>query len=479
MGNSSCTLVLRADGNLCYSSGDTVVGRIYLSVNDPNGVSCQSLNIHFCGKESAVVHYTTDETVEQGNAHGNNHRHTESRDHYESNQIDVLNFDVPIHTPLQGRFAPGQYEFPFQFTIPPNIPSSMMCRNGESHCSVQYQIKAYFRRQSNSSFTLNPLRRFNNTTSSETQNVTIFGHDASVTSHHQEDTLHFPSESYDINACCCRRMGHMQLAATLNSFGLQVVPCNPRSYTVTFTLRNESKIDVQKVQMELIEQIAWRPRSREHNERETMVTQVLDGKTMASWRPLNVRATSLSGSGDSPYTPLGAASNEDTAIFTFTVPNIARNSFNGTLIRVTHFMRLQVKTDKCCTTNPEISADVNICRPDLLNQRYDGSDIDGLNSNNLPLPSAPVMDHNSSEESNIVDAAVLPSDWSPHTADLVTLPVATVVGVSSIQDTNDVQFISSSQAEASIPNAEVELFNEEGEKGENSPGASAPPYSDK
>lgn len=51
----------------------------------------------------------------------------------------------------------------------------------------------------------------------------------------------------------------------------------------------------------------------------------------------------------------------------------------------------------------------------------------------LPLdetdsPSESLMD---GDEPIIVEAITLPDDWSPHTADMVSLPVATVVGVSN------------------------------------------------
>ncbi len=88
MGNSSFTLVIRLEGEPAFASGDTITGRVYLSVNKPEGIPCDALNILFHGKESARIHYT--ELKKVGIVQNKNHECCHhNRDRRGNHELDV------------------------------------------------------------------------------------------------------------------------------------------------------------------------------------------------------------------------------------------------------------------------------------------------------------------------------------------------------------------------------------------------------
>ncbi len=439
MGNSSCTLVVRLEGQPAFASGDTITGRVYLNVTEPNGVQCNSLNIHFRGKEATYVHYTTEYENYDEQSNDGSRRHLHHRDYYEESDSVIIDLDVPLYRPMNGIFMPGQYEFPFQFTVPNNIPPSMKCNYGESRCSVEYEIKAYFHKQSSRSFTLNPLKQLNNTVSSQAIHVAIVGNNDAANAPVQD--LYFPSESCHIKDCC-KKMGYMELNAKMDSHRLQINVFNPKTYTVLFDLKNYSKVDVESVKMELVECIRWRSRTREESQRNTLAQASLHAGAFDSWKSFDENMLSLptsSGTMESTLLMHGgsvASVGQNPATFTFVIPNQARESFSGNLIEVSHFVLVTTKTSKCCSTDPEISADVQLYRPPLRNggesEIVSGSLTsamadNGTNSNN-GNPYAAYTDPGAGLSNPVVvDAVALPPGWTPQTADLVTLPIANIV----------------------------------------------------
>lgn len=421
MGNQSCTLVIRTEKQY-YSAGEVCSGRIYVSVNDQNGIVCNTLNLFFSGKELGRVHYTMEEEIRE-----NGNRRTHSRDHYESNEIQLINFDVPVYTPSAGHFNPGQYEFPFQFQVPANIPSSMRCIDGSSHCEVRYELKAYLRKAQSGGINLNPFH--SDTISSKSEHMVIVGNDHSRSMLlSRQQRIHFPSETHKINYWCCINKGHMHLSAQMDC-GDTLVPNQP--YSLSFNLSNQSTTNVKTITMEVVEQVTWKPLYREEKYTKSVVTLSKDGSSYNNQR----------GEVSSPHNEHVSLSHgqNDSNNFTFSLPVRVRDSYHGRMIVVSHFVRVKVMTG-CCITSPETSVDVFVIRPSEL---FSNSTVNGGTGSGVPLasvvsssppidlppPTATVLDNT---DGVVVDAVTLPSDWSPHTADLVVLPVATVIGVTEV-----------------------------------------------
>jgi hypothetical protein len=429
MGNKSCTLGIQTEKSE-YFSGDKVNGRVYLSINDPKGMVAHSVNIHCCGVERGMVHFT--EAREKENDSG-----TYTEDRYEENEINILNFDVPVNTPLGSRYTRGQYEFPFQFVTPHNLPSTMFCKSGESKCEVRYELRAYIKKSSGGNPLMNPFKI--NTISSTPMPINIVGSHDNMHSLNQPITL--PNETYNVRNCCCLYRGKMELRASLDSGHF----APNESHLVTFELKNNSRAHIENIAIEVIERVKWRPRFHEEVREVTLDKHVIEGCHQEEWSSTERRRNQT----DPEYVSMSPTSRMGNSSRTVNVrvPPQARDTFGGRMIQVDHFIRVRVVTEGFCVSNPETTSDIQISRP--------SQNLSSTNDENpaaMPFPSAPFMDENCQEE-QIVEATALPPDWSPLLSDVVTLPIASVVSASyqENQHSNSSQNQSIHAASTSFP----------------------------
>ncbi len=340
---------------------------------------------------------------------------------------------------------PGQYEFPFQFTLPNNMPPTMKCESGGSQCQVNYQISAYlYKKQSSRSRTFNPLRKLNNKVTSQEVNVTIAGNIHAVTPPMQEPYYYFPPESCDIRNCC-KRMGHIELNAKMESRLLEVNKFQPRTHCVFLDLRNYSKIDVKSIKMELVECTTWRVGLRDKISKVTLSQKSLDTAGFDTWERFNENQLSYVGKSEMERPLMHDRAMDVTAEdpqrpslptkLMFKIPNEARESFEGNLIEVTHFIRVTANTSRWCTTNPEVSADVQIFRPPPSPPLRNGRENEMMNVNliagsdrhdnqlsseyDLSSSGSPAPRHEMGFTGQ--DSIALPDGWTPQTIELVTL----------------------------------------------------------
>lgn len=424
MGNKSCTLGVQTEKTV-YFSGDTVNGRVFLSVNDQNGIVAQSLNIHCSGVERGLVHYTEERE-------GTNNESTRQIERYEDNEIEMLNFDVPINTPIGSLFQKGQYEFPFQFIIPQNLPSSMSCSFGQSKCEIRYEMKAYLSKMNDRNSFTSPFNK--NTISSKPIPINIFGSNNTMYSQSNQP-VNFPGESHNVRNCCCFHRGKMELRASMDSY--LFVP--NQNHTISFSLKNNSRVNVENVTVEVIERVQWKPRFRVEAHEFTLDKKVIDGSNHRNWMNYeqDVENTVQEFASLSQNSRMSNSfQNVDTYI-----PHRARDTYSGRMIQVEHFVRVKVVTQGCCVSNPETTADICISRPSEM-----FSSDDAL----PPVPSAPFMED---EDKHVVEATILPPDWSPLTSDIVMLPVANVISISTPEGGS--YYSSQSQPAYSAPHAPV------------------------
>lgn len=427
MGNKSCVLGVQTEKRVFFS-GEVVNGRIYLSVNDPNGVSAQAVKLHCSGIERGVVHYT-----EERDDDSNDGRRQIER--YEENELPILNFDIPINTPVGSFFTKGQYEFPFTFVLPQNLPSSMYCKQWQSQCEVRYEMRAYLAKNSSSTF----ANLFNgNMISSNPLKLNICGNGNHNLYQINTNQLIFPGETYQVRNCCCCHRGQMSLRATLEN-GLFVPN---QSQSLSFDLNNSSRAKVENVTVELIERVSWKPQFREEAHEFTLFKSVIDASATRNWMSTAQRIEETAQDYTS-LSPIARGMGHGTEqIVNLSTPHNARDSYSGRLIQVEHFVRVKVVTHGVCVSNPETTADVTVMRPS--DAFYNHSDNDGSLLHEHPSPAPPPMPSAppfiDDEEEIIVEATVLPPDWSPLTSEVVTLPVADVVIVSNVEnDTSKVQ----------------------------------------
>lgn len=399
MGNTSCVLGVQTEKRV-YFCGEKVQGKVFLSVNDQDGIVAQTLNIHFSGKELGLVHYTEERR-------DNDDGGTLNEDRYEQNEMVILDCDVPLNTPVGSLFQPGQYEFPFQFIVPQSLPSSMFCKYGQSKCEVRYEMRAYLSKNDRSS-TINPFN--SNTVSSKPLVLKIFGGNSPVSPYN--GPIHFPGYNHAVRNCCCCYRGSMDLRASID--GAEFAPNQQRK--LSFELKNSSRVAVENVTVELIERVHWRPRFHEEAQEFILVRHAIDGRSHNNWMSMEQRIENTVQEYMS-LSPTSRGAMDSSYDVPLHIPNGSRDSYDGRMIQVEHFVRVKVVTRGCCVSNPETTVDINITRPSQVFTSTDES---------TPMPSAPYMD----EDQPIVEATVLPADWSPQTSDLVTVPLATIVSTS-------------------------------------------------
>merc|ERR1712176_707981 len=94
-----------------------------------------------------------------------------------------------------------------------------------------------------------------------------------------------------------------------------------------------------------------------------------------------------------------------------------------------HNLRVIAHTSGLCISNPESCVEVAITQQQEIatvpetKLPFETTTTNSQDDGSFPQPSAPFMD----DEEEVVEAMVLPDGWSPTTADIAILPVATVV----------------------------------------------------
>ena len=443
MGNKGCTLVVQTE-ETNYSAGDLVNGRIYLSVNEAS-IDCTALNVHFCGEEYAKVHYTSHNS-------SNDHR-SNRQDHYETHRETILDENYTIHSFANGKIPRGHYEFPFQMQIPNNLPSSMYCRKDESCCAVKYtlcaaiqgsQISGNWNPFQNTALSSKPivLGIYNNPNSSIGSNGN--GNGGKI----GNKTLYFPSKTQRINYWCCINRGFMDVDAQLGKNVTSEESNHPSAqifvdaytgmanltpdaeYLVPIRVSNQSTTSVKSLRMELIEIVRWKPRHREETNKDSIVRQSVNRGAVDQWKGRASRRHHCNSSETMEFAGRNISGNftsgaSDQQVFVFSIPSSTRDTYQGRMIEVEHFLQIKAIT-KCCMTDPMTEMRINITRP-LCNSPvpYEGDESMAMPLDHTVSPSAPPMD----AEAVFAQAATLPDDWSPYTADMVSLPVASVVGI--------------------------------------------------
>lgn len=133
MGNKPIKLGITLNKEI-YEDGSDLTGIVYLSLSGDNDLQLAStarVYLILKGGEYTRIEGDTKDTI-----------------------VDCLvNLKVPLKTFPSGRIQPGQYEYPFQWTLPPHLPSTAHFKDvsNQSYCGIQYFITAclkYFKPQS-------------------------------------------------------------------------------------------------------------------------------------------------------------------------------------------------------------------------------------------------------------------------------------------------------------------------------------------
>ena len=357
-GNAPATLGVGLDNaQPCYSAGQPLSGRVYLSVTAADGTAADTLVLTVSGAERTTVHYTTTRTSGSGD-----NRRTKTVHHYARARRTFMYLEVPLATFAGGSCAAGQYEFPFSVpALPEGLPTSMYASadGGRSHAEVRYSIHVHLQRpgmfkrdvQADLGFVVNA-------TPSPAVPTPVF----------------LPPCTQAVKVCCCFAKGSMTLGALCDR---AVVP-RGGAMGVSFGVKNNSSKEMQRVECCLTEVVRWsaqgalapglrgfrRVQHRESTSRTlsqaTFAPEQIpgagsllksemqggaSGAAMLELEACKAIHAQLMGS------PGGVAAQQSLLSV-----DSARDSFAGQLMSVTHLVTIKLIT-ACCATNPEVVAE--------------------------------------------------------------------------------------------------------------------------
>jgi len=469
MGNKPCTVGIRTDQET-YDAGSVVTGTIYVSITTSKPVQATSLNLSFVGEERVVIHHTTSEshTDHQGRT---TNRH---RDHYERANCIFYKFDYPIAS-FQGKqggiIAPGQYEYPFQVTLPQDLPGCTSCVRGQSRCDILYKMTAHF---------VQPDAGFFSKPPHFTKSFGVLAHtDAQQTN--DVAGIKLPPEVTPVKTCCCFGKGTMTLQCEIDKSIL-----SPHDHLeIQFAGKNESTVKVLNVKVELDEIVEWHAHGHSEKLTRAAAERVLaGGHEMPEFQELRrvPRRHHYFGIPDSSDATASLTNNTPSRKTFLVVPGDIRDTYRGNLMEVRHIVTITLVTSGgCCTTSPESCVALQVRRRPTGGQAvavpangpiYNDStttvtptapteDIQSFsssttpveappayapatsaasfnnnnnnnndNTNGYPAPTAPLQEYGDYDDDHGNDVVmaqaepVLPVDWSAQTANVVEIPMA-------------------------------------------------------
>jgi hypothetical protein len=445
----------------------TIRGTIYLNLNlKQNNFHAQddwdAIVLNFTGIEHSVIVTETqrkDRNNENGQAHSSTTTHTEYSVDRDSHTL--FKYVLPIHRFLHNnkRLPNGQYEYPFEFQLPEDLPASFdfsdtntgrrryrhngrnACHNRnnnsifqssnetESHCELEYLVTAVLLRRGGGggdgffrSMISSSSR--NVVTSSDPQHLEI--QQAPRVAVNPSDVL-LPERNIPVKFCCCFPMGHVRLQMHVN----QTIIGPGSTLAITLDGRNASRFNVEMIHVKLIESIIWRANGRTQERSQELCSgeseELIHNEAWFARPQDHPEYASLS-------QQQGANNGSNhTICISLQVPSQARMSYQGTVVEVTHSVIVSAQTPGCCfITSPKITREVEVCN---LSSPPPAASVPA-EAEVVVQPSAPLEEfdnnhyqtsYSSSANVQMVQAEVLPADWNPQTAPLVHISAEQVL----------------------------------------------------
>ena len=119
-----------------YFAGETITGNIFLNLSAP--FPATHLDIEVRGKEKCkfLTHHTR--TIRRNGKTRTQHYTVTRR-----GEKKLMHYRVPLFSFVNSIAQPGQYTFPFQFTLPDFCPASLyLAGHDSSRAKIKYHVKA-------------------------------------------------------------------------------------------------------------------------------------------------------------------------------------------------------------------------------------------------------------------------------------------------------------------------------------------------
>lgn len=393
MGNKPCRIAIRIDEpQRAHRAGELVSGRIYFSATNKTDLSSfQGINLVLEGHEQVVL------ARNQESKHEYSRRVHESDPHVERSAKVLVRTEYPIARFEDGnKLKAGQYEYPFRWRLPADLPSSMHCgKRGKSDvynfAEIRYTLSA--------KIVVPNLRIFESINGNKIDSITL--NVAARGSDYPGQPIPVQTEDYPINTCFFWRNGSIRMGWDAGSD-----VCFPGStLSVKVFGENQSPVPVRSLVVKLVETVNVQTSHYEMKKSfpRTIALERMSVENINCWKSRDNRRHASSEAIRSH-------------LFNLKIPSDVRDSYGGDLIQVRHTLVVTAETPGLCTvTSPESSYQIHIARQ-----------ITG-DPTPITIPTDPPFNPDY-QPMHMAEAEILPPDWTPVVAnDVVVLPEACAV----------------------------------------------------
>jgi hypothetical protein len=402
MGNTPVKIGIRLDHNT-VEAGGVLKGRVYLSVQ--KGRNQQARGIHLVLKGEELSEVVRHEDYDR-----------ERRREVERASVTILKMDVPLTSFPTGVTPQGQFEYPFEWPIPANLPSTMHCQEGESSCTIRYQLSAYLDDSSSMSF----LPDY-----SSTEMVVVA---ASSTTVHAEP-IQMDLEEFSIKSCCANR-GTMTMGWDADT----TVAAPKGIMNIGITGKNDSVVAMAYLNAKVVETVSWSAHGHSKKKSRVLTSNKIQAAENPLWKPL-LHLPSRRDRRRTRYEETGhidAEVWENRVVTQLQLPVDARDSHLGNLVSVRHSLIISVVTPgSCCITSPESSVLITVQRrmPTKGPTAAAPEPTAPFYQNEIVIATAPIeeMGAYSYQEPPMAVAEILPDNWTPQESEVVVIPANSVI----------------------------------------------------
>jgi hypothetical protein len=296
-----------------YVAGEIVRGYVQVDLRAP--IRCQNVFAFLACEAKTKVHYTT---------HSGSGKHRRTRHHYAHERQSVYQLRAHVAQFATARAAPGRYQFPFEFQLPLQAPSTLHIPGVSEHCFVTHSVRV-------------ELQGCGSDLEKQQRSWPVHSVLLNVNGAAPVGAPTAQSQTKPVNVCCCISKGSVGLDSQLTSTACQA----GGNVGVTLSVRNASSATCSGVIVSIREMTTWCARGHWHRSDRPCVEgqvhpQINPGQSVG---PVTVQVGVPTGG------PAGGCN-----------PSLVVAGPCG--ISVAHRVRVQCKT-ACCVTDP--FNDTNIC----------------------------------------------------------------------------------------------------------------------
>ena len=322
-----------------YYAGEQVTGKIYLMLNSiyPG----YNVNLKLKGKERTLVIWTEAHT--ERDPHDHTKTRTVHRERVATDQATCLFQTVNIYTFHGGQYLlPGQYEFPFSFKLPDNIPGTFHQTEHHLSASIAYTMEAFLEPADKHVPKLKYKNRF-------------------IVREPVREMVQSVNKATDteVVCCCCKSYGHVGIKA---SFEKNTYCPSDEAHAIIQVDNSRCSKPMTDIKLELRQSITVKAQFRTEQRSHEIVSRSIPGVQAGQSTEPRQASILLPPAPDLKFIFLkGEEHLRNPNAFSQRTIN---STTNGVLIKSHFFLEAKATPDACCANTPISSIPCHIVYPD-------------------------------------------------------------------------------------------------------------------